>query len=284
MKKILTTLIIAAFALNASAQYYPDGSTVSGTFSLKDINGNTEDAFTILSESKHLVIDLSATWCGPCWGLHTSKVLDNYYDQYGPTGSIANDAQVYLVEVDLTTTAADLNGSPTTSSQGDWVTGTTHPIMDCQTAAEKSSIVGKFVQPGQSYGIPALFVICNDKKLFKLSASTSSAAALRALVITKCGLAPLSTDEIHATNFSFDISPNPASNATNLRLNMQKANDVSYALYNQVGQMVSNYEVKDLGTGLQNLEISTENLPSGLYIVKLQVGGEALTLKVQVAH
>ncbi len=284
MKKIFTTLAAAAlFTSSAMAQYTPDGSVIAGTFSLKDITGTTTDLFTELAKGKHTIIDLSATWCGPCWSLHTGKMLDNYYDEHGPTGTKSKDALVYLVEVDLNTTTANLNGTDLNNSQGDWITGTTHPIVDIQTSAEKSSIVGKFVNG--TYGIPAVFVVCADKKLYKIDLGTyNNATALRTFTTTKCGLYPNSVTATHALTFSYDLAPNPSTSSTNLELNLTNSSKVSYKVTNALGQVVANMDATQLASGSQSLNIATGNMPNGFYAVQLQVDNEVRTLKLQVAN
>lgn len=85
MKKTLFTLAMTCFAFLSNAQWLADGTALSSTFAMKDINNVSYDMFTMLSAGKHVVIDLSATWCSPCWSYHQSHVLDNYFDKYGPT-------------------------------------------------------------------------------------------------------------------------------------------------------------------------------------------------------
>ena len=46
---------------------------------------------------------------------------------YGPDGT--DELRIFYIEADDTTTDDDLNGAGT-ATQGDWVTGTTYPIID----------------------------------------------------------------------------------------------------------------------------------------------------------
>lgn len=72
-----------------------------------------------------VVMDYSATWCGPCWNLHGSGVLEGLYNTFGPSGT--NQIRVLWVEGDGSTTTADILGTGT-STQGDWTLGGTVPF------------------------------------------------------------------------------------------------------------------------------------------------------------
>ena len=127
MKKILLFLFAALSVQIASAQL-PSGSQAPD-FTLTDINGNTFHLADALAAGKTVFIDISATWCGPCWNYHGTGALDEVYNDNGPNGTCSNDVIVIFIEGDTTTTSADLHGTGT-NTQGDWVTGTPYPIFD----------------------------------------------------------------------------------------------------------------------------------------------------------
>ncbi len=156
MKKVLLNLALALGVISANAQT-PVG-TVVNDFSLTDINGTTHTLFEYLDAGKMVVIDVSATWCGPCWNYHGTNALEDFYVQHGPAG--ANDAMVFFVEGDHSTNSADLNGTGA-NTQGDWVTGATHPIIDLVTAAS-------FEVTGLSIDyFPEMYIICPNHVVFK---------------------------------------------------------------------------------------------------------------------
>lgn len=149
MKKLLQ-LTFVLFTLNLAAQL-PNGA-IAPNFKATDINGNEHNLYDILAEGKDVIIDFSATWCGPCWAFHGTHALEDLYNAAGPDGD--NSAMVFYVECDVTTTMDDLLGN-TAASQGDWITGTSYPILD------NSGIASAY----QIGAYPTIIKVCADRKV-----------------------------------------------------------------------------------------------------------------------
>ncbi|MEN9639742.1 MAG: hypothetical protein RLZZ262_1611 [Bacteroidota bacterium] len=148
MKKILLAFA-AALTFTAAEAQMADGS-VCPDFTGTDINGNEWNLYDLLDQGYSVVVDVSATWCGPCWNYHNSGALETLYEEHGPDGT--NELRVLFIEGDATTTAADLNGTGT-STQGDWVTNTPYPIIDDGSIADLLQI-GYF---------PTIYTICPSR-------------------------------------------------------------------------------------------------------------------------
>ena len=156
MKKLILSIAVFAGVLSASAQT-PVGTVVSN-FNLTDINGNTQNLFAMLDAGKMVVIDVSATWCGPCWNYHNTGALNQFYAAHGPAG--ADDARVLFIEGDATTAVSLINGIGT-NTQGDWTAGTTFPLCD-DAAAANTLQIGFF---------PTLYMICPSRRVWHISPS-----------------------------------------------------------------------------------------------------------------
>ena len=63
------------------------------------------------------MIDISAVWCGPCWGLHQSGALERLYKKFGPEGT--NQIEIFWVGGDSRSTVEKIHGKGS-GTQGDW--------------------------------------------------------------------------------------------------------------------------------------------------------------------
>jgi hypothetical protein len=174
MKK---TLLMGAFllaGLAANAQL-ADGSTAPD-FTVTDINGVEHHLQDYLDAGKTVIMDISATWCGPCWNYHNSLALDNIYEGYGPGGS--DEVVVLFVEGDSSTSVSSLYGvntsSDTSVTQGDWTLNTPYPIIDS----------GSIAQAYHLTYFPTVYLICPNGKTKLVDQKT--APQLKALVGSGC--------------------------------------------------------------------------------------------------
>ena len=104
----------------------PDGS-IAPDFTATDINGVEHNLYSYLDEGYSVILCFDATWVGPSWSYFQQGTLENIHETYGPNGT--NEIRILWLESEDFTTDADLNGTGT-NTMGDWVTGTTYPIID----------------------------------------------------------------------------------------------------------------------------------------------------------
>ncbi|HLC83384.1 MAG TPA: T9SS type A sorting domain-containing protein [Bacteroidia bacterium] len=184
MKKILQ--LIAAVTLTFSAveskAQLADGS-IAPDWTFTDIVGNTHNLYTYLNAGKTVYIDVSATWCGPCWSYHGTGNLENLYTTYGPSGT--DEVMVFFIEGDGATDMADLDGTDG-ASQGDWITGTPYPIINPSASAtttfNTNYAIGYF---------PTIYMICPDRSITEVGqASTATLYAAK----SACSIATAPVD------------------------------------------------------------------------------------------
>lgn len=141
----------------AWAQIEP--GTVVSDFSVPDINGQNWQLYSLLAQGKVVYLEISATWCPPCWSYHSGGAMHYLYEVHGPNGD--DRARVLFVEGDPATNIACLYGDPGCNgvTLGNWVDGTPFPIIDNAAIADSFQI--KYY--------PSLFVICPNRRAYEVA-------------------------------------------------------------------------------------------------------------------
>ena len=113
--------LILSISSIATAQL-PDGS-VAPDFTTTDVNGNTHRLYDYLDEGYTVILDISATWCGPCWNYHTGGTFEEVWEAHGPAGepgvsaNTTDDVMILWFEGDPSTALSELENS----NYGNWL-------------------------------------------------------------------------------------------------------------------------------------------------------------------
>ncbi len=162
MKRLFTLcLAILCFQFTSNAQM-ANGSVVPN-FTVTDIEGNEHELYDILDQGYTVVIDVFATWCGPCWSYHQTHTLEDVWETYGPNGT--QEIFVMAIEADATTTNGDLLGTGS-STLGNWTNGITYPMVDDGSMAELLEI---------AY-FPTIYHICQNRIITEAGQLSNPAA------------------------------------------------------------------------------------------------------------
>ena len=160
MKLKLLILCLSFFCLKGFTQI-ADGS-VAPNFTATDLDGNSHTLQDYLDDGKTVILNISATWCGPCWNYKQTGALSDIHYAYGEDAS--DEVVVLYIEGDAATTTADLYGNGS-NTIGDWVTTTPFPIIDNAAIANQYQI---------SY-YPTVYRICPDGFVTETGQLTSTA-------------------------------------------------------------------------------------------------------------
>lgn len=156
MRKLWVLALALMVWTHISAQL-PSG-TIAPDFTTKDIKGQSWRLYDLLDSGKIVVLEISATWCAPCWAYHNGHAMHAFYEQHGPKGD--DRARVLFIEGDPKTNVNCLSGPAGCNdfTPGNWVAGTPFPIINDDSIAKAYQI---------EY-FPTIFVVCPNRKLYEV--------------------------------------------------------------------------------------------------------------------
>lgn len=157
MRKLCILLLLLSTTTERLWAQLPSGS-VAPDFIAQDLSGQSWHLYDLLDQGKIVVLEISATWCAPCWAYHNGHSMHNFYAQHGPDGD--DRARVLFIEGDPKTNVSCLYGPVGCNdyTPGNWVSGTPFPIINDDSIS-------------QAYQVdyyPTLFVICPNRKAYEV--------------------------------------------------------------------------------------------------------------------
>ena len=260
MKK--TLLAISSLILTATSSFAQLGT--AHDFTVTDIDGNSHHLYDILDQGYVVVLDVSATWCGPCWGVHNAHYLRDLNTQMGPNGT--NEIRVIFYEGDAATTAADLAGTGN-NTQGDWITGANYPIVNESPLQLNLNIYAPL-------GFPTINVIRPGDREITADVWDQNLAGMVNAVNAAIASNPASIGSDWLTENGVSVYPNPTVGDLNVHLGTSDVVN-TLTLRNTLGQIVKTVSIN----GLQRATLSINEIPSGIYTLEFQKDG--VTLGVQ---
>jgi hypothetical protein len=258
--------MITLFAGSQSFGQIQDGS-IAPDFTFMDINGNPHNLYSYLDQGKYVAIDISATWCQPCWNYHEEKVMDSLYDLHDAPGD--NTWKVIFIEGDGTTNSDDLNGL-TTASQGNWIQNSNYTIIDPPTGLPLSDFQNAY----QLSFYPTFFLICPDRRVFQTGLNgPRPTVEMWEAVATACLTSGI--DEISPA-LSLSIYPNPAKGEVTISLRLAATSDIALSIKNLLGQSVDRVAYGAVNSGQHELQYDASTLPQGVYLFSLTCDGKTV--------
>ena len=144
MKKILLSAAFAGAALFATSNeaVAQPSTAIAPDFTLTDMDGTEHHLYSYLDQGKTVIMDMFATWCGPC--IASIPSVETIWEEHGPAGD--NTIVVLTLESDANTS----NEAATAAEHN-----MTAPLFD-----NGHTITNLGYQSGY---FPTYFVVCPDR-------------------------------------------------------------------------------------------------------------------------
>lgn len=170
---VYAQLPLGSFSSNFTVSAYQPwlstaGLTSNGVYTLSDY----------LDRGYTVILDVSATWCGPCYNYHRSHILDQLYENYGPAGfpgvspTTEDKVMVFWIDSDASTSDATLLSGRNT---GNWM-NTSTPVGTMPAAGTVGNVMFPMANPvaaianqiSQDFEIgyfPTIYQICPNRSI-----------------------------------------------------------------------------------------------------------------------
>ena len=97
--------------------------------------------------------------------------------------------------------------------------------------------------------------------------------------IAVAGYTPVSDNLQAAQNTTYNLYPNPTSSNTTVEINTQNEMNLSIDVFDAMGQLVMNTQNQSIHSGVNQIQLNTSSLSSGMYFVSIKNEGGERTVK-----
>ncbi len=257
MKKIILFFALFIIILTGRSQTLLDTAV---NFTVKDVNGNTWELFSLLDDDKIVVIDFFSTACGTCQ--QYAPDVQAAYEAFGE-----NEGNVFFIGIDKGNTNKNVQ-------YFDSVYGITYPDVSGQDGGGNPVHMAYSIQ-----GTPTLSVILPDRYIAVKQIFPPSYENLIDSIVGAGGSLITSVDENIVNEDILVLSPNPAGTFVNLNFNIEKERTLQVEIFNLLGVKVFGTKPEFYKAGKIVKKVDLSYLPRGPYIVRLLDGNNQLSIK-----
>lgn len=257
MKKTLLATLFFALILTGRSQTLLDTAT---NFTVKDVNGDTWELYSILDDNKIVVIDFFSTACGTCQ-LYAPDI-QAAYEAFGE-----NEGNVFFIGIDKGNTNKNVQ-------YFDSAFGITYPDVSGQDGGGNPVHMAYSIQ-----GTPTLCIILPDRFIPVKQIYPPSYENLIDSIASVGGTLITSVAEKALNENFLVLSPNPAISFVNLNINLEQDRTLQVEIYNLLGEKVLETSPEFYEQGRVIKKINLPFLPKGPYFVRLLDGSTQLQIK-----
>ena len=255
-------------SLNTTEFRYANLDGTADTTVTVDASASQDKNFVGYSISTNVVVDFEPA-ASAQWDLLFAKYMYTYPDGvlYPVTGVLCNyDVKVNKFEhVALDYRVWDLESMDSTRSPIGW---------------EWKTLDANFIYHVQDSLV--FFVQDKNSNIHKLIFTEFAGSTTGRIVLQKEMISAAAVNEVEKSDFNAAIYPNPVSDVMNLVINPGKNGLTLVSLLDISGRTVFSQSYELLAESLSTLRIPVSGVPSGMYIVKIQVGANVISRKIIV--